>query len=78
MKGATLLPARTIKSQANRRERRTLYSVKLELADGYPFSKEVFTERGDAEQFVEDVRRDDPEVAARLKIAEGELPASER
>ena len=34
---------------------------------------EVFIRREDAEKFVEEVRRDDPEVAATLRVEEREL-----
>ena len=36
---------------------------------------EVFTRREDAERFIEQVRGDDPEVAAKLRIEERELEA---
>jgi hypothetical protein len=35
----------------------------------------VFIRREDAERFVEEGRRDDPEVAAKLRIEERELEA---
>ena len=38
-------------------------------------SLEVFIWRQDAERFVEEVRGDDPEVAAKLRIEERELEA---
>lgn len=37
---------------------------------------EVFVRREDAEQFVEEVRGDDPEMAAGLRIKERELDAN--
>jgi hypothetical protein len=37
----------------------------------------VFVRRGDAERFVEEVRGDDPEVAARLRIEERDLGGQE-
>jgi hypothetical protein len=36
---------------------------------------EVFIRREDGERFIEEVRRDDPEVAAKLRIEERELEA---
>ena len=36
---------------------------------------EVFVRREDAERFIEEVRGDDPEVAAKLPIEERELEA---
>ena len=36
---------------------------------------EVFIRREDAERFIEEVRGDDPEVAAKLRIEERELEA---
>jgi hypothetical protein len=37
-------------------------------------SLEVFVRREDAERFIEEVRDDDPEVAAKLRIEERESP----
>jgi hypothetical protein len=34
---------------------------------------EVFVRREDAERFIEEVRGDDPEIAAKLRIEEREL-----
>jgi len=36
---------------------------------------EVFIRREDAERFIEEVRGDDPELAAKLRIEERELEA---
>ena len=38
-------------------------------------SLDVFIRREDAERFIEEVRSDDPEIAARLRIEERELEA---
>jgi len=38
---------------------------------------DVFVRRGDAERFIEHVRRDDPELAKPLRIEERELDAGE-
>jgi hypothetical protein len=38
-------------------------------------SPEVFVRREDAEQFIEEVRGDEPEMAAKLRIEERELEA---
>ena len=43
------------------------------LSPDFPLgdSLEVFVRRGDAERFVEEVRGDDPEVAAKLRSRSG-------
>lgn len=62
-----------------RRQRLVVYTVDLGSAmPAYPFGRETFTLRGDAEQLIEDLRRDDPEVAAKLRIEEHELAAAVR
>jgi hypothetical protein len=50
------------------------------LSPDFPLgdSLEVFIRREDAERFVEEVRGDDPEVAAKLRIEERELDAGSR
>lgn len=47
------------------------------LSPGFPLgdSLEVFVRQEDAERFIEEVRGDDPEVAAKLRIEERELAA---
>ena len=47
------------------------------LSPDFPLgdSLEVFIRREDAERFIENVRGDDPEVAAKLRIEERELEA---
>ena len=58
--------------------RRTLivYSVDFRLMGGnHPFDRETFTSREDAEQFIEELRGDDPELASALRIEEHELEA---
>jgi hypothetical protein len=47
------------------------------LSPGFPLgdSLEVFIRREDAERFIEEVRGDDPDVAAKLRIEERELEA---
>jgi hypothetical protein len=39
---------------------------------------EVFVRREDAERFIEDVRGDEPEVVAKLRIEERKLDAGDR
>jgi hypothetical protein len=39
----------------------------------HPFSRETFTQREDAERFIEELRGDEPELAAKLRIEEREL-----
>jgi len=50
------------------------------LSPGFPLGDalEVFIRREDAERFVEEVRGDDPELAAYLRIEERELEAGGR
>jgi hypothetical protein len=47
------------------------------LSPDFPLgdSIEVFSRREDAERFIAEVRGDDPEVAAKLRIEERELEA---
>ena len=47
------------------------------LSPDFPLgdSLEVFVRREDAERFIEEVRGDDPEVAAKVRIEERELEA---
>ena len=47
------------------------------LSPNFPLGDtlEVFVRREDAERFIEEVRGDDPEVAARLRIEERALEA---
>ena len=60
-----------------RRERFVVYTVDLGSAiPAYPFGRETFTVRGDAEQLIEDLRRDHPEVEPKLRIEEHELTAA--
>lgn len=42
---------------------------------GPQFGQETFTSRDDAEWFIEQVRGDEPEIAAKLRIEEHELEA---
>jgi len=54
--------------------RRRLYSVDLASTTvAYPFAREAFTRCEDAQQFIDEFRRDEPELAAELTIAEREL-----
>ena len=58
--------------------RRTLivYSVDLRSMSGnHPFGRETFTRREDAERFIEELRREDPELGSALRIEEHELEA---
>lgn len=51
--------------------------VDTSLSPDFPLgdSLEVFVRREEAERFIEEVRGDDPEVAAKLRIEERELEA---
>ena len=53
----------------------TLQSPRLTYRHPYHRSSELQTSRKDAERFIEEVRGDDPEVAANLRIEERELEA---
>jgi hypothetical protein len=56
----------------------TVYSVDLGSNSGnHPFGRETFARREDAEQFIEELRRDDQELGAALRIEEHELEAGE-
>lgn len=52
----------------------------LALSPDHPLGEavDVFVRRDDAERFIDEVRRDDPEFAAYLRILERELEASGR
>jgi hypothetical protein len=53
-----------------------VYGVDLPTTSpNHPFGRETFTRREDAERFIEDVRGDAPEVAAKLRIEKRELQA---
>ncbi len=47
------------------------------LSPGFPLgdARAVFVRREDAERFIEEVRGDEPELAAKLRIEERELEA---
>ena len=52
-----------------------VYSVDLRSTN-CPFGRETFGRRGDAERFIEEVRREQPELASSLRIEEHELEVS--
>ena len=53
-----------------------VYSVDLRSTNStFPFGLETFNRREDAERFIEEVRGDDPEIAATLKVEAHELVA---
>ena len=59
----------------------TVYAVVDDaLSPDFPLgdSLEVFVRREDAERFIEEVRGDDPQIAAKLRIEERELEADGR
>jgi hypothetical protein len=59
-----------------RRRTLTLYSIDLRSTRGsHPFGRETFGRREDAERFLEELRRDEPELASALWIEEHELEA---
>jgi hypothetical protein len=48
-----------------------LYSVDLaSTTAAYPFGRETFTRCEDAERFIDEFRRDEPELAAELTMEE--------
>lgn len=53
--------------------------VDAALSPDFPLGVEleVFVRREDAERFVEEIRGDEPEIAAKLRIEERELDASD-
>lgn len=58
--------------------RRSLYAVVGDaLSPNFPLGVEleVFVQSEDAERFIEEVRGDDPELAAKFRIEERELEA---
>jgi hypothetical protein len=58
------------------RRRLIVYSVDLRSMGGdHPFSRETFSRRDDAERFIDEFRRDDPELGSALRIKEHELEA---
>jgi hypothetical protein len=53
-----------------------VYSVDLGSTSAtYPFGRETFTRREDAEQFIEEMRKQEPDRASSLRIHEHELEA---
>jgi hypothetical protein len=59
----------------SKRRRSLVYSVDVRSILGQPFARETFSRREDAEAFLEEVRRDNPELARDLRIEERELVA---
>lgn len=59
-----------------RMQRLIVYSVILRSTSAsHPFGRETFSSREDAERFIEEVRREEPELATSLRIEEWELEA---
>ena len=59
-----------------RRRTLILYSIDLRSMRGsHPFGRETFARREDAERFIEELRREEPELASALWIEEHELEA---
>ena len=57
-----------------RRQPVTLYSVDLPATSpNYPFGRETFIRREDAERFIEELRGLEPELANSLRIEEHEI-----
>jgi hypothetical protein len=53
-----------------------VYSVRLgSTSANYPFGRETFTRREDAERFIEEMRKEEPDRASSLRIEEHELEA---
>jgi hypothetical protein len=60
-----------------RTHRLIVYSVDFgSTSANYPFGRETFARREDAERFLEELRRDQPELASALWIEEHELEAA--
>jgi hypothetical protein len=59
-----------------RRELLMVYSVTLPSTSvSHPFSRETFSRRDDAERFIDEVRREEPELGTLLRIEEREREA---
>jgi hypothetical protein len=67
----------TVTGYARHRVSVIVYAVADDALTDFPLGDalEVFVRREDAERFIEEVRGDDPEVAATLWIEERELEA---
>ena len=60
-----------LRALESRREPVILYSVDLPATSlNYPFGRETFIRREDAERFIEELRRLEPELANSLRIEE--------
>ncbi len=54
---------------------RVVYTVNLRSIPDAPFGRETFAGREDAESFIEELRREAPDLANELRIQERELDA---
>ena len=52
-----------------------VYTIDVSAIPSNAFRRETFAQRQDAERFIDEVRGDDPEAAAKLRIEERELEA---
>lgn len=50
-----------------------VYTIDVHSVSGQPFARETFSVREDAERFVEEIHRDDPDLASDLRIEKREL-----
>lgn len=56
-----------------RRRKLIVYAIDIRSCLDQPFGEATFARREDAERFIEDIRRTDPELAGDLRIEEREL-----
>ncbi len=58
------------------RHQLVLYGVDIRsTSPNHPFGRETFSRREDAERFIEEVRREEPDLASSLRIEEYEIEA---
>jgi hypothetical protein len=53
----------------------SVYTIDVRSISDQPFGRETFSQREDAEMFIEEVRRENPQLANELRIEERELVA---
>ena len=55
-------------AETRRRQPMVVYTVDVHSIPGQPFARETFSLREDAERFVEEIRRDNPDLANDLRV----------
>jgi hypothetical protein len=56
-----------------RRRPLIVYSVDVRSIPNHPFGRETFSRREDAERFIEELRKVEPELASHLRIEDHEI-----